>query len=518
MAMTEALSVENITKTFPGVIANNDISLSIEKGTIRAIVGENGAGKTTLMNIIYGLYQPDSGQIFINGKEVTFSSPRDAINQGIGMVHQHFKLVPSYTLAQNIALGVEPRKAIFIDEEKLNSSVQKIAQKYGFTINEKEVTANVSVGEQQRAEILKALYRGVEILVLDEPTAVLTDIETKELFVMLKNLVGQGITILFISHKLREVLEISDEISVMRAGKLVGTVKRDETDECQLAEMMVGRETIGGRIRTPSEKGELVMEIEDLSVLDNRDLKAVRNVSLDLYCGEIVGGAGVDGNGQEEFVEALLGLRPISEGIIRIDGKEIQNSSTREIRESGVAYIPSDRYRSGVAIDASIWENMIPGEYYVQPYSNGISLVMPEIIQISDQLIRKFNVSTPGIDVKTGNLSGGNIQRVIAARELGLEKAKVVIASQPTRGIDIAGTEAIRQMLVDYADRGAAVLVISADLDEILALSDRIVVFYEGQILDAGYYDDGIRQSIGWLMTAGKDYCAEEEVDEEITK
>jgi len=507
--MTEALSVKNITKAFPGVLANNNISLSVEKGTIRAIVGENGAGKTTLMNVIYGLYQPDSGQICINGEEVSFSSPRDAIAHGIGMVHQHFKLVPSYTLAQNIALGVEPRKSIFIDEDKLNKSVQAISQKYGFQINEKEVTVDVSVGEQQRAEILKALYRGVEILVLDEPTAVLTDMETKELFVMLRNLVEQGITILFISHKLREVLEISDEISVMRTGRLVGTVKCDETDECQLAEMMVGRETIGGRMREKKQKGDLVMEITDLNVLDNRDLNAVSDVSLSLYSGEIVGGAGVDGNGQEEFVEALLGLRPIISGKVFIDGKEIQDFSTRKIRESGVAYIPSDRYRSGVAMNATIWENIVPSEYYVKPYSNGLTLAMPEIIQMSGTLIKKFNVATPGLYVKTGNLSGGNVQRVIAARELGLEKAKVVIASQPTRGIDIAGTEGIRQMLVDYADRGAAVFVISADLDEILALSDRVVVFYEGEVLNAGYYDEDIRQRIGWLMTSGKDHCVD---------
>ena len=505
--MTEALSVKNITKTFPGVVANDNVSLSIKKGTIRAIVGENGAGKTTLMNIIYGLMKPDEGQIFINGEEVTFSSPRDAIDKGIGMVHQHFKLVPSYTLAHNVALGVEPKKGIFIDEAKLNKSVQEISQKYGFQINEKEITMDVSVGEQQRAEILKALYRGVEILVLDEPTAVLTDLETKELFVMLRNLVEQGITILFISHKLREVLEISDEITVMRAGKLIGTVKCSETDECQLAEMMVGRETIGGRIRENMPRGDLLMQVSHLTVLDNRDLRAIKNVSLDLFSGEIVGGAGVDGNGQEEFVEALLGLRPIRCGKITIDGREVQDQKTRNIREAGVAYIPSDRYRSGVAIDASIWENVVTGEYYDKPYSKGLSLIMPEIMKMSDTLVSRFDVSTPNLDVKTGNLSGGNIQRVIAARELGPDKAKVVIASQPTRGIDIAGTEAIRQMLVDYANRGAAVFVISADLDEILALSDRIVVFYEGRLIDAGYYDDDIRRRVSRYMTSGEEIC-----------
>ncbi len=507
--MPEALSVKSITKTFPNVVANDNVSLFVKKGTIRAIVGENGAGKTTLMNILYGLYQPDSGQIFIKGEEVKLSNPRDAIARGVGMVHQHFKLVPSYTLAQNIALGVEPKKGIFVNQDRLNQSVQAIAQKYGFEINEKEVTLDVSVGEQQRAEILKALYRGVDILILDEPTAVLTDMETKELFVMLRNLVEQGITILFISHKLREVLEISDDISVMRNGKLIGTVNRDETDECQLAEMMVGRETLGGRMRKGAEIGDCILHVEGLSVLDNRDLSAVKDVDLELFAGEILGGAGVDGNGQEEFVEAILGLRPIVSGKIRIDGQEIQDLTTREIREAGVAYIPSDRYRSGVAVDAVVWENMISGEYYSPPLSKGMSLVLPEIQDLSKKLIDSFQVMTPGPNAKTGTLSGGNIQRVIAGRELGLEKAKVVIASQPTRGIDIAGAEAIRKMLINYANRGAAVFLISADLDEVLALSDRIVVFYEGKVFDAGYYDEGIRQRVGKLMTSGED-CIDE--------
>jgi len=497
--MTEAIAVKNIVKKFPDVIANDNVSFSVEKGAIRAIVGENGAGKTTLMNILYGLYQPDSGSVYIKGEEVKLTSPRDAIARGVGMVHQHFKLVPSFTLAQNIALGVEPKKGFFVNEDKLNESVQAISKKYGFEINEKEVALDVSVGEQQRAEILKALYRGVDILILDEPTAVLTDIETKELFVMLRNLVEKGITILFISHKLREVLEISD----------IGTVKRSETDECQLAEMMIGRETLGGRMRTAASAGDLIMEIRNLNVLDNRNLLAVKDVDLGLFAGEILGGAGVDGNGQEEFVEALLGLRPIVSGTVRINGKEIQDLSTRQIRESGVAYIPSDRYRSGVAVDAAVWENIVSGEYYSDPLSNGMSLVMPEIQHMSSKLIDSFQVMTPGPKAKTGTLSGGNIQRVIAGRELGLEKAIVVIASQPTRGIDIAGAEAIRQMLINYANRGAAVFIISADLDEVLALCDRVVVFYEGKIFDAGRYDEGIRQRVGQLMTSGEE-CIDE--------
>lgn len=502
--MAEAIAVENITKTFPNVTANDCVTVSVEEGTIRAVVGENGAGKTTLMNILYGLYQPDSGTIRIKGEEVKLSNPRDAISRGIGMVHQHFMLVPSFTLAQNIVLGVEPQKRIFIDEDKLNESVQQISEKFGFDVDVRKLAMDASVGEQQRAEILKALYRGADILILDEPTAVLTDMETKELFVMLRNLVKSGITILFISHKLREVLDISNETTVMRNGKVVGTVKTSETDNRKLAEMMVGHDTIGGRIRTSCDVKGAILKIENISVLDTRGLLAVKDVSLELCEGEILGVAGVDGNGQEEFVEAIMGLRPVIKGKITIGGKEIQDFSTRGIRESGVAYIPSDRYRSGIAIDALIWENIIAGDYYSEPYSNGLSLVMKEILDTSGKLVKKFQVSTPGLKVKIGNLSGGNIQRVIAGRELGLSRAKVVIASQPTRGIDIAGTEAIRQMLLEYANRGAGVLILSADLDEVLAISDRIVVFYEGRISDAGYWDENIRSRVGQLMTGGE--------------
>ena len=507
--MAEAISVRNITKTFPGVLANDRVSIEIEKGEIRAIVGENGAGKTTLMKILYGLYRPDSGEIRVKGENVKLSSARDAISKGIGMVHQHFMLVPSFTLAQNIVLGVEPQKSVFIDEKALIEKVQGISEQYNLDVDVNKLTMNASVGEQQRAEILKALYRGADILILDEPTAVLTDIETKELFSMLRGLAKQGKTILFISHKLREVLEISDNTTVMRQGKVIGTVKTSETNDCELAEMMVGRETIGGRIRESSVKKEkdIVLNIEGLSVLNSRDLPAVKNVDLELHRGEILGIAGVDGNGQEEFVEALMGLRPILTGKISINGTEIQKFSTRGIRESGVAYIPSDRYRSGVAVDAMIWENLITSEYYSKPYSQGMSLMMREISNFSKTIVEKFNVSTPGIDVKAGNLSGGNIQRVIAGRELGLDKANIVIASQPTRGIDISGTEAIRQMLVDYANRGAGVLLLSADLDEIIALSDRIVVFYNGKIYDAGFWYEGIRQIVGQLMTGGEGGC-----------
>ena len=501
--MSEAIAVKNITKTFPNVVANDQVNVSINQGEIRAIVGENGAGKTTLMKVLYGLYKPDSGSISIKGEDIKFSSPRDAIMKGMGMVHQHFMLVPSFTLAQNIVLGVEPVKGLLVNEEKIKKGVEEISEKYGFDINPDKLAADASVGEQQRAEILKALYRGAEILILDEPTAVLTDMETKELFVMLRRLVDSGKTILFISHKLREVLEISDYTTVMRNGKIVGTVKTSETNNQELAEMMVGRETIGGRIRNQSEVQDIVLKIENLSVLDSRDLLAVKEINLDLCNGEILGVAGVDGNGQEEFIEALMGLRPIVDGKIIVNGHQIQNLSTRERRESGIAYIPSDRYKSGIAMGGMVWENIITGEYYAKPYSNGLSLNLQNIFKVSKELVEKYQISTPGIKVKTGNLSGGNIQRVIAGRELGMEKAKVVIASQPTRGIDIAGTESIRQILLEYANRGAGVLLLSADLDEVLALSDRIVVFYEGKLADAGYWDENIRERVGQLMTGG---------------
>ena len=358
--MAEAIAVKNISKSFPGVQANQDVSITIEKGEIRAIIGENGAGKTTLMNILYGLYHPDSGQIYIKGKEVKLHNAREAIENGIGMVHQHFKLVPSFTLAQNIALGVEPTRALLVDEKRVRRLVNELSEKYNLAVDPNKLAGNASVGEQQRAEILKALYRGAEILILDEPTAVLTDMETEELFVMLKGLASQGKTILFISHKLREVLAVSDNTTVMRLGKVIGTVKTSETDTCQLAEMMVGRDTVGGRIRgTDVSIGEVVLEIKGINVLDERNLLAVKNMSLTMRSGEVLGIAGVDGNGQEEMTEAIMGLRPVESGEILVNGKNIARSSTRHIRETGVAYIPSDRYKAGVAVEAYVWENII---------------------------------------------------------------------------------------------------------------------------------------------------------------
>ncbi|MCD4671321.1 MAG: ABC transporter ATP-binding protein [Anaerolineaceae bacterium] len=506
--MAEAIAVKEITKRFPGVLANDTVSISVEKGEIRAIVGENGAGKTTLMNMLYGLYQSDSGQIFVKGEVVKIPNARTAIELGIGMVHQHFKLVPSYTLAQNIVLGIEPKKGLLIDEASLIKSVQQISEKYSLAVDVNKVAEDASVGEQQRAEILKALYRGADILILDEPTAVLTDLETEELFVMLRGLASNGKTILFISHKLREVLAISDNTTVMRQGRVVGSVKTSETDSCKLAEMMVGRETIEGRMRMEApEINDIVLELKKVNVLDSRDFLAVKDVDLQLHSGEVLGIAGVDGNGQEELTEAIMGLRPLVSGEILVNGVNIANRTNRQIRESGVAYIPSDRNRAGVAVEAYVWENLIAGEYYRPPYSGSLNLHTRSINNTAHDLVARYQISTPGIKTQTDNLSGGNVQRLIVGRELGSEKAMVVVASQPTRGIDIAGTEAIRKTLLEYANRGAGVLLISADLDEVLALSDRIVVLYEGKHMDAGPVVDGIRVQVGHLMTGGEGEC-----------
>jgi len=502
--MAEAVALLDITKTFPGVVANKDVSLSVQEGEIMAIVGENGAGKTTLMRILYGLEKPDTGTIQVKGKEVKLPSARAAIAEGIGMVHQHFKLVPSYTLAQNVVLGVEPRRGLFVDQKRELEIVNDLSKRYGLAVDGERLTCDASVGEQQRAEILKALYRGADILILDEPTAVLTDGETEELFGMLRRLAADGKSILFISHKLREVLAISDSTTVMRRGEVVGTVQTAATDRRELAEMMIGRETVGGRIREDSvQLGEPVLEIIDLNVQDARCITSVLDANLVLRQGQVLGIAGVDGNGQVELVEAITGLRPVSSGRILLDGKEIQNGKPRQIRQAGVAHIPSDRNATGVALEAHVWENLIAVDYFASPYSGKMALALSRIFADAKDVILRFGVQTPSLKSSTNNLSGGNIQRLIVARELGLERAQVVVAAQPTRGVDIAGTEEIREMLLDYTREGAGVLLISADLDEILVLSDLVMVMYEGHLSDAGKVDDTIRQRVGQLMTGG---------------
>jgi simple sugar transport system ATP-binding protein len=501
--MAEAVAMLGIVKQFPGVLANDHVDLIVEKGEIRAIVGENGAGKTTLMRILYGLETADTGSIRVKGQEVTIPNARAAIALGIGMVHQHFKLVPSFTVAQNVVLGVEPQQGVLYDEEKAKEDVVALSARYGLVVEPDRRIMDASVGEQQRVEILRALYRKADILILDEPTAVLTDSETEELFAILGRLAEDGLTILFISHKLREVLAISDDTTVMRDGRVVGTVNTAETSDRQLSEMMIGRETLGAALRDlkTGEPGQPVLELEGVSVYDARGILAVKSINLTVRSGEILGVAGVEGNGQVELAEAITGLKPTAAGRIVLRGRQVQNLSVREIREAGVSHIPADRHAMGVAVDALVWENLCCTQYYEPDFSGRMALSMDSILSNAKTLINEFDVRTPTVQCPARNLSGGNLQKLVVARELGGNRAQLVVASQPTRGIDIAGTEAIRSMLIDYASRGAGVLLISADLDEILAISDRVVVMYEGELTEVGEVNASTREKIGRAMT-----------------
>jgi simple sugar transport system ATP-binding protein len=501
--MTEAVAMQGIVKHFPGVLANDHVDLSVERGEIRAIVGENGAGKTTLMRILYGLETPDAGTIRVKGREVIIASARTAIALGIGMVHQHFKLVPSFTVAQNVVLGVEPRRGVVYDEESAKSDVRRLSERYGLAVDPERKILDASVGEQQRVEILRALHRQADILILDEPTAVLTDQEAEELFAILRRLADDGLTILFISHKLREVLAISDNTTVMRDGRVVGTVQTAKTSDGELSEMMIGRETLGTELRRrkTGQRGAPVLKLDGVSVFDSRGILAVHEVELTVRSGEILGIAGVEGNGQVELAEAITGLREVAAGCIQLDGREIQNQSVRAIREAGVSHIPADRHAMGVSVEALVWENLCCTRYYEPQYSGRMALSLDSILSNSQSLVRQFDVRTPTLQCPTRNLSGGNMQKLVVARELGANQSRLVVASQPTRGIDIAGTEAIRSVLIDYTSQGAGVLLISADLDEILAISDRVVVMYEGRLTDVGEVDASTREKIGRAMT-----------------
>ena len=501
--MSKAVEMLGITKRFHGVLANDNVDLLVEQGEIRAVVGENGAGKTTLMRILYGLETADAGAIRVKGKEVTIASARTAISLGIGMVHQHFRLVPSFTVAQNVVLGMEPHRGPVLDQKSANRDVTELSDRYGLTVDPDKRVMDASVGEQQRVEILRALYRKADILILDEPTSVLTDSETDELFAILKRLSEDGLTILFISHKLREVLAISDNTTVMRAGRVVGTVKTAQTSDRELSEMIIGRDTLqsDGRDREAVQKGRPVLELENVSVYDSRGILAIKAVDLAVCAGEVLGIAGVEGNGQLELAEAITGLRLTAQGSIRLMGKEIQNRPVREIRQCGVAHIPADRNAVGVALEALVWENLCSTQYHKRPFSGPLTLSMDSILSNASTVIREFEVRTPSLVCPVRNLSGGNVQKLIVARELGGGQAQLVVASQPTRGIDIAGTEAIRRVLLDYASRGTAVLLISADLEEILAMSDRVIVMYEGGVTHVGEVDEDTRLRIGRAMT-----------------
>jgi simple sugar transport system ATP-binding protein len=502
----KVLELRNVSKQFPEVLANDNINLDIRKGEIHAIIGENGAGKSTLMNILYGLHEPTTGEIFFNGEAIRLSSPLDAIELGIGMVHQHFMLVPSFTVAENIVLGTEPKKGkIFIDKEKVIESTRKLSETYGLIVDPKLKVESLSVGIQQRVEILKALYKGADVLILDEPTAVLTPQETEELFKTIKKLVTElGKTIIIITHKLQEVLSISDRVSVMRQGKMIGTLDTKAANEKILAEMMVGREVLLDKIdkkHIEDRKHEQILKVERLRARDNRGLIALRSIDLSLKPGEILGIAGIEGNGQSELIEVLTGLREKESGKIFINGVEVSNKSPRDIRKLGIAHVPEDRLAMGLSKDASISENILMGSQHKEPYAiKGIHLNKSKIKEKSRELIKEFDIRTPSEDVLVGNLSGGNMQKVIIAREFSFN-TPILIISQPTRGVDIGAIEFIHSQIIEKRNQGCAILLISAELDEIFRLSDRIITIYEGII--TGEFKEGevSKQEIGLYMT-----------------
>jgi general nucleoside transport system ATP-binding protein len=489
--------LEGITKRFPGVVANDAVDLALRQGEIHALVGENGAGKSTLMRVLYGLYPPDAGRITVRGREVRIHSPRDAIALGIGMVHQHFVLVDRFTVTENIVLGLEGGP--ILDLDRAAETVRDLADTYGFYVDPDRRVEELSVGEEQRVEILKALYRGVDLLILDEPTAVLTPSETRELFQNLKRLRGDGKTVVFISHKLDEVLDIADRITVLRRGKVVGETTPAESSKEKLAEMMVGRAVLFELDKPEVRLGEPVLQVQDL-VLGDR----LREINLDVRAGEILGVAGVEGNGQLELAETVVGLRTPSSGRVLLDGHEIGSLPVADVRRRGVAYVPEDRHGRGLVLDFTLWENTVLGRQEQAQYSSGFGrMLIAKIKVLAARLIERFDVRARSVSVEASTLSGGNQQKLILARELD-GKPRLVIAHQPTRGLDVGAIEFVWRKILEQKEAGAGVLLISAELDEIYELADRIVTIYEGRITGE-YPPDAPVADVGMGMTGGRE-------------
>jgi ABC-type uncharacterized transport system ATPase subunit len=502
-----AVEIRNVSKSFPLVKANDRVDFLVEKGEIHALVGENGAGKTTLVNILYGLLRPDSGSISINGASVAFSGPGDAIAQGIGMVHQHFMLIPVFSVAENVILGREPSKMGFVDIAEAERFINDLAEQYGLEVDPRAKVETLSVGIEQRIEIIKVLYRGAEILILDEPTAVLTPQEVEEFFEILRSLKAQGKTIIFITHKLQEVMAISDRVTVMRRGKVVGSVATADSSTDEIATLMVGRQVLFRVERGPAEPGRTVLEVGDLEALDNKGLPALRKISFQVREGEILGIAGVEGNGQSELVEVLTGLRRARAGKVSLAGVEITNATPRKIRESGTGHIPEDRHRRGLVLEYTVAMNTILGIHYLPPFVKRLLIQVMNVLPIRKKalrLIEEFDIRPPDPENPAGNLSGGNQQKLIVAREMD-QDPKLLIAAQPTRGVDVGSIEFIHKRLIQARDAKKAVLVISADLEEILSLSDRIAVMYEGRIVGLLSPEEATEERLGLMMTGGGD-------------
>jgi simple sugar transport system ATP-binding protein len=499
---TPVLELRGITKRFPGVLANDHVDFDLNRGEVHALLGENGAGKSTLMNILYGLYHPDEGEILINGKPVTIDSPKAAIELGIGMVHQHFMLVPVMTVAENIVLASEPKRAgVFLDYGASLDKVRELASSFNFAIDPDAKVEGITVGQQQRVEILKALYRGAEILILDEPTAVLTPQEADELFGILQTLQREGMSIIFISHKLREVLEIAERITVLRRGKKIDTVPREGATQDTLARLMVGREVLLRVDKTPAKPGESLLKVENLMIQDDRGLQAVRGISFDVRAGEIVGLAGVDGNGQTELIDGMTGLRPVQDGQVKVAGTDVTTESAHGHLDSGLGHIPEDRHRRGLVLNFTLAENLVLHDYDKQPYAHFGWMHPGRIVSAARKLLKEFDVRGGGPQTPASALSGGNQQKVVVAREVSRDP-KVLIAAQPTRGLDVGAIEFVHRRLVEERDEGRAVFLVSLEIDEILSLSDRILVIYEGRIVEE-YGPDVSEQQLGIAMTGG---------------
>ncbi|RME86390.1 MAG: ABC transporter ATP-binding protein [Caldilineae bacterium] len=493
--------MRGITMRFPGVLANDNVDFEARRGEIHALLGENGAGKSTLMNVLTGLYTPSAGEIEVNGRVVNFRSPKDSIDAGIGMVHQHFRLVQPQTVAENVILGL-PRPRFRLDMRKTEREIREISERYGLKVDPRAYIWQLSVGEQQRVEIIKALYRGAQILILDEPTAVLTPQETEELFTTLREMVARGHTIIFISHKLDEVMAIADRITVLRAGKVVATVRREDTNKAELAEMMVGRPVLFRLERQQVEPGEVVLEVQGLCAENDKGLPALRDVSFHVRAHEIVGIAGVSGNGQSELAEVLSGIRPPTAGSIRLLDREITSFSARDIIDAGVAHVPEDRHEEGTIGNMNLIENLVLKRYRHPPLARGPMIDWRYARDHAARLVDRFNVLSAGLDSRARLLSGGNLQKLILARELSADPT-LIVAMHPTQGLDVGATETVRKILLEQRTRGAAILLISEDLDEVMQLSDRILVLYEGEIMGEVPAESADRGTIG-LMMAGE--------------
>jgi simple sugar transport system ATP-binding protein len=499
--MKTVLELNNITKHFPGVLANDHISFDLREGEIHSLLGENGAGKTTLMNILYGLLRPEKGKILIRGRDCHIGSPKEAISSGIGMVHQHFMLVPTMTVAENIVLGQEPVRGVFLKKREAIKLITQLSSDYSLAVNPDARVWQLSVGEQQRVEILKLLYRGAEVLILDEPTACLAPQECQVFFNILRSICKRGKSVIFISHKLEEVMSISDRITVLRKGKVIGTVNKGETSQKKLARMMVGRDVVlrvSGEHRAHQKKTP-VASLQNISALGSHDRYTLNGINLDLYGGEILGVAGVDGNGQTELAELMAGLRSPAHGVISIDGERCSVHDPEKRIDLGIYYIPAKRRTRGSVPDLPIFMNTILKNHRWAPYSKKGILNHRNIRRFTEKQIKAYDVRCSSIDAPADTLSGGNLQKLILAREIS-EKPKILIAEHPTRGLDVGAIEYVRTLLLKQREAGSAIVLISCDLDEILALSDRIIVMFEGRIIYRSIYKEGSREEIGLAM------------------